>query len=570
MSLKKWGCIILAGMALLFLLLFAYFKLKPLPRAYNKNLLKSKAYLNQHKVWTALNMRYPVVEKKRLVLIVTSYNNEAVCEKNLQSIFDQSYENYRLIYIDDCSKDATYEKTKAYIKARGKEGIVTLIRNETRRLKLANLYSAYHSCQDEEIIVSIDGDDWLAHEKVLDRINIAYQNPDVWLTYGSAITYPQYEKTSGIPIRDKVLLGNGIRKEKYFDLSMLRTFYAGLFKQIRLEDFFYQGAFFPTADDVSYMIPMVEMAPKHALFIPDILYVINDLNPIRNYLVIGNLENALRAHIQGKKKYEPLPNTFDPRHATASLKEHPLELIVTSEDTPLFLEASLASYQKELLGPAAITVFFKASSPEYKESYERLFHLFPTVTFLKESEVSLLSYLQKKTDPYVALASDHFFLNAPLSLNDSLNKMGQAFALNFLLGHTSTSCTPVAVDQEISALPVQELLKIKDFSKEAFFLILPRVDLIHTLKQKSLKEDGFLQTHLAHTNPKEGITLFLETKKLFSLDKKESLFPLTKSVLLKKFQEGYSIAVTSLKSHIDQGVKEEDFIKTRCQETPSR
>jgi hypothetical protein len=41
-----------------------------------------------------------------------------------------------------------------------------------------------HSCDDDEIIVTVDGDDWLADDDVLKRLNAVYSSDEIWMTYG--------------------------------------------------------------------------------------------------------------------------------------------------------------------------------------------------------------------------------------------------------------------------------------------------------------------------------------------------------------------------------------------------
>ena len=192
---------------------------------------------------------YPALEQKPFVIVIASYNNESVCELNLASVFSQHYTNYRVIYIDDASTDHTYERVKRV----AEHHPIELIHNTSRQGKLTNLYRAYQSCADHEIIVCLDGDDWLAHPGVLQRLNLAYNNPDVWMTYGSAILHPNLSFHNKF-IPKNIILKNTIRNFP-FCMSMLRSFYAGLFKQIQLKDLFYQGQFLPTADDVGFMIP---------------------------------------------------------------------------------------------------------------------------------------------------------------------------------------------------------------------------------------------------------------------------------------------------------------------------
>jgi hypothetical protein len=51
-----------------------------------------------------INAKHPIKKDNPIVVLITSYNNEKVCEKNLESVFIQNYDNYRLIYVDAKSK----------------------------------------------------------------------------------------------------------------------------------------------------------------------------------------------------------------------------------------------------------------------------------------------------------------------------------------------------------------------------------------------------------------------------------------------------------------------------------
>ena len=49
------------------------------------------------------------------VVIIPSYNNEQWCLKNLESVVNQNYFNFRIIYINDCSTDKTKELVLNYL-----------------------------------------------------------------------------------------------------------------------------------------------------------------------------------------------------------------------------------------------------------------------------------------------------------------------------------------------------------------------------------------------------------------------------------------------------------------------
>ena len=49
---------------------------------------------------------------------------------------------------------------------------------------------------DEDVVVCLDGDDWLNGEGVFSRLNEIYEKEDCWLTYGSYMQYPDGRDSS--------------------------------------------------------------------------------------------------------------------------------------------------------------------------------------------------------------------------------------------------------------------------------------------------------------------------------------------------------------------------------------
>lgn len=240
-----------------------------------------------------------------LVVIVPSYNNARWCERNLSSIFTQKYSNFRVIYINDYSTDATYDKVVSYIDTHNEWHRCTIINNETRRGALENLYTAIHSCADWEVVVLVDGDDWLAIDDALQRINTVYEKEDVWLTYGQFVEYPKKKIGFCNAIPEEVVTHNSFRKHGC-PVSHLRTFYAWLFKKIKKEDLLHEGAFYTMTWDKAIMLPMLEMAGGRFKFIEDILYIYNFANPINDCRVNGPLQAELARLIFEKEPYQPL------------------------------------------------------------------------------------------------------------------------------------------------------------------------------------------------------------------------------------------------------------------------
>jgi glycosyltransferase involved in cell wall biosynthesis len=247
--------------------------------------------------------------QRRFVVVIASYNNAQWYKGNLDSVFSQEYDNYRVIYIDDCSPDNTGALVRQYIDDHEQAERITLICNKERKRALCNLYTAIMSCDDDEIIVLLDGDDKFYYPGVLRYLNTVYADPNVWLTYGQFTRYPSNTTGFNKPIPFEVIQNNSFRSY-HPGPSHLRTFYTKLFKLIDVEDLKFEGDFFAMTYDLAMMMPMMEMAGFHHKFIPDILYVYNEGNPINDHKVSEELQLKCDRIIRSRSPYQKLTNLF--------------------------------------------------------------------------------------------------------------------------------------------------------------------------------------------------------------------------------------------------------------------
>lgn len=230
---------------------------------------------------------YPL-QNRSFVVIVIGCNNGASVEKTLQSIFSQNYENYRVIYIDDASDDGSFELSRERMYDSNQMMRVTLAKNEHRLGMLANLFRAVQSCQDTEIAVVLGGEDWLAHEWVLARLNQYYANSELWMTYGQYREYPQYSLGFSKP------MAAGNLRQEPFSASHLKSFYAGLFKKIPRHELMEEGQFFSAASELAFMLPLLEMAEGHSAFVPEVLYIVSRITK-EDREIAARCEKAIRA-----------------------------------------------------------------------------------------------------------------------------------------------------------------------------------------------------------------------------------------------------------------------------------
>lgn len=246
--------------------------------------------------------------KQKFTIIVPSYNNAKWYEKNLNSICNQKYDNFNIIYIDDMSPDNTGEFVNNYIN-KNKINNIKLIKNNKRKGALHNLYDSIHSCDDREIIVTVDGDDWLAHDNVLNILNEKYQDENVWMTWGSYVDYPGMTRGCAKPFPENIIKSNSYHKYTWC-MSHLRTFYAALFKKIKKEDLYFNGKFAEMGWDVIFQLKQAQMAAGRFLYINDILYHYNNTNPIQDHKINQKLQGTVDYYARRQAPYKKLEKLF--------------------------------------------------------------------------------------------------------------------------------------------------------------------------------------------------------------------------------------------------------------------
>ncbi len=199
----------------------------------------------------------PVEVEKSFVVLLSVSDDSKISEKTLSSIFNQNYDNYRIILIDKTEQRDVIQSIYKVARRYNKEHLISIVRDHSD-----GFYHAIHSCRDDEIIVQMDSKDWLAHEHVLERINQVYSNEGVWLTYSQYLEYPSWKKGKVDPFMKKTLRKTPSSKMPWL-VSPFKTYYAGLFKQLQVESHFL---------DTLY-VSLVEVSEKHIRFIDDVLYV---------------------------------------------------------------------------------------------------------------------------------------------------------------------------------------------------------------------------------------------------------------------------------------------------------
>ena len=240
----------------------------------------------------------------KFVIVIASYKNAKWYKKNLLSALSQKHPSFRILYTDDCSPDNTGGLVEEFARKHDKKNLIELIRNTDRKGALKNIYDMIHRCDDDEVIVTLDGDDWFPDSNVLQRLEKVYAE-DVWMTYGQYRRHPDNSIGCNSQVPPNVIKNNSYRTSNWCT-SHLRTFYAWLFKRIKEDDLKHKGKFFSTAWDLPMMFPMLEMSGTRHRFIPRTMYIYNWENPINDSKVNLKLQEELEAVSRAMPKYSVL------------------------------------------------------------------------------------------------------------------------------------------------------------------------------------------------------------------------------------------------------------------------
>jgi glycosyltransferase involved in cell wall biosynthesis len=242
--------------------------------------------------------------KNNIKVITPFYNPGEFLETCVNTLMSQKYDNFKVLFVDDCSTDGSFEKLP-----HDNEKAV-IIKNETRKTALENIHDAImNHCDPDDIVVLIDGDDWLPNKNVLSYINDFYNQNDCWIMYGQA---NWTDGRRGFASAYSAEEFKNIRKSP-FRVSHLRTFKAGLYQKIKEQDSEFScmkdsdGDFYKMTYDVAIMFPILEMAGVEKVAFNDtILYIYNRNNPISDDKVNQQLQWNIHTEISNKKSFNKI------------------------------------------------------------------------------------------------------------------------------------------------------------------------------------------------------------------------------------------------------------------------
>lgn len=187
----------------------------------------------------------------------------------LHSIYGQSYDNWKIVLIDDMSSPDHKQKVDNVIqrfKSLDSEDKICVHWNAEKKWEMANVLLGISSCDDNDIVCRIDADDWLTDLDALAYIDAIYQHSNaeaLWTAHRWAFT----DKNISGPMSPDV----DVYKHPWVS-SHLKTFRKYLINNIAYENFLnMNGDLVRRAGDQCLYLPVLHNAKKFG-FIPRVFY----------------------------------------------------------------------------------------------------------------------------------------------------------------------------------------------------------------------------------------------------------------------------------------------------------
>lgn len=236
--------------------------------------------------------------QKPMCVVIPSYNNILNYVRNLDSIFNQKYFNYRIIYADDRSTDGTYEAVCNYIIERKMYERANVYRQSSHNAQCCGRYMCYLLIDDDEIVCNVDGDDWMYDRNDQHQYN-GFKYIEESYNNGYLSTYGCFYKSSGpqwmettLTYSQKTIQNKEYRTNKFL-CKHLRTGYAGFYKNIQINDLLDTNfKFLHMCTDICTQYSILEMSGERHVNILKPTYIYNQDNSINYDNSWYNLDKA--------------------------------------------------------------------------------------------------------------------------------------------------------------------------------------------------------------------------------------------------------------------------------------
>lgn len=250
-----------------------------------------------------------------IAIVTPFYNAENYIINCIESVASQDYDNYIMYLINDCSTDNSVQLVKNYIESLPQymQGRFVLINNKDNRGAVYNQIRTLkdYPIEDDSLVMLLDGDDSLRSDNnIFNFYNHLFSENKTEYAYGSCWSLADNIPLIAQPYPASVKKNRSYRNHRFnwgMPYPHLRVFKKKLVNDLNEELFKDEGGnWFKAGGDNATFYNIIEQAdPNKVTAVQEIFYNYNDLNPINDYKVHGDLQNKNAAKITGKKSNIP-------------------------------------------------------------------------------------------------------------------------------------------------------------------------------------------------------------------------------------------------------------------------
>lgn len=209
------------------------------------------------------------MSSSRFVFVAPMWNASETLPRMLHSLYGQSYDNWRLVLIDDVSDQEHLFKAKEILERFRRlhyDDRVTVFWNDEKLWEVANVLMGITTCDEDDIVCRIDADDWLVELDALAIIDAAYQKS------GCDILWTAHRWGFSDKNISQAMPDHANPYHYPWVSSHLKTFRKRLLKDVNDENFRGpDGEYIRRAGDQAIFLPALHNAKKR-VFLPRVMY----------------------------------------------------------------------------------------------------------------------------------------------------------------------------------------------------------------------------------------------------------------------------------------------------------
>ena len=244
-----------------------------------------------------------IKKAQKIIVLVPFYNVEMYIQECIDSILVQEYTNFHIYFLNDLSSDNS-------ISLIPENKNFTIVTPNKKEHALKNIYSILLNEElfnEDDIVVLMDGDDFLLHKYVFAQLNYMYHEKKCLISYG------QYVRSDGMwghcfEFRNKDEFEE-IRKLPW-RTSHLKSFKYKLFKEFILQDPHahslkdINGCFYTSSGDVAFFIPLLEIAGYSNIFFNKEALYFYRLHNSNDNRINPSLQKEIALEVKNKDKFK--------------------------------------------------------------------------------------------------------------------------------------------------------------------------------------------------------------------------------------------------------------------------